>query len=157
VGAACLSNGARAACTAATGFTDVAARRRQLPGSAQPGLVPHARAVCCAAACFRSELRFSCVISMRGCSLPVQRDAFAQLHHQVAIAVALWHWQLLSCAPLWPFLIAVAVSRLFMFSSTVFVRGGDAWLQQRCCRGVRAVRTAATRQQTTHTSHLTEI
>ena len=37
--------------------------------------MPHARCVCCAAACFRSELRLLCTVSMRGCRLAVQRGA----------------------------------------------------------------------------------
>ena len=50
-------------------------RRWQLPNKARPRLLPHARAVCSAAACFRAALRCLCTMMMRGCSGTAQRDA----------------------------------------------------------------------------------
>jgi len=43
-------------------------RRWQLPNQARPRLLPRARAVCSAAACFRAALWCVCAIVMRGCS-----------------------------------------------------------------------------------------
>ena len=73
VGAALLFSGARAAYTAATGFTGVWRRWQLIAELSTPET--HARSVCCAAACFVAELHCVCAIPMRGCSFAVQRGA----------------------------------------------------------------------------------
>ena len=50
-------------------------RRWQLPNYARPRHLPHARAVCSAAACFRAALRCLYTMMMRGCSGAAQRGA----------------------------------------------------------------------------------
>ena len=66
VGAALLFSGARAAYTAATGFTGVWRRWQLIAELSTPET--HARSVCCAAACFRALLWCRCAFPLRECS-----------------------------------------------------------------------------------------
>ena len=132
------ANGMNSLCKAALpGSQVVVVPNAQVLDPAQAWLLPHARAVCSAAACFRFLRRCVRAIALRECSNAARRGACSVRAAATRFAAV----GAMSSAELSPTeAIAARMScllcrGLFSCDPTVFVRERDTWVQQRCSVG----------------------